>query len=103
MMADTRGQLPLHVAATFGNADAAKLLLAAVPQAAMMADGNGRWPLHHRVPCREDATQVSASAAAEIVQLLLAASPQAAVAVENRSMLPLHHAVGFQGGDNGQS
>ena len=93
MMADNRGCLPLHRAAHYGNADAARLLLAAAPQAARAAVVDGMLPLHCVVSYWGDATQVSASAAAEIVQLLLRAAPRRPWHQTSLAYLPLQWAA----------
>lgn len=82
---DSKGRLPLHIAAECGSRGVVQLLLAAFPGAATMAAGDGRLPLQIAVDCNNMAA----------ARLLLAAAP-ATAAVPAPGMwgaLPAHTAV----------
>ena len=77
---DEDGQYALHCVAARGSAGLVRLVLAAHPPAARMADVWGRLPLH-------DATCL------HVAELLLQAAPDCAMQPDKDGKLPLHYAV----------
>ena len=85
---DRSGTLPLHRAAARSKLAAARLLLAAAPEAASMPDATGHLPAHHAANAREQD-------GVELLQLLIEAAPGSLgthIAADHGG-LPLHCAV----------
>ena len=83
LRADTKGRLPLHVAANWGSAEQLRLLLEAAPAAALTGDAAGQVPLHVAAEWGRTNT----------VRLLLDAAPAAALTADAARRLPLHAAT----------
>ena len=80
---DRVGLTPFHLAAMHGHIDAVRLLLAAVPEAALMA-ATGRWN------CRSLPLHIAAhNGHATMVQVLLEAAPSSAAAEDQHGWTPL--------------
>ncbi|CAE7647971.1 unnamed protein product [Symbiodinium sp. CCMP2592] len=79
-VADSNGQVPLHLAVEYGSFDVLRLLVEAWPEGVQVADSNGQVPLHLAVEY----------GSFDVLRLLVEAWPEGVQVADSNGRVPLH-------------